>query len=115
MLAHYDPKREVALTCNDFPYGIGVVLAHQWPNGEQHPTAYASQILADAEHKYAQIEEDGLVVIFGAGKFHQHLYGQEFVIVTNHRPLLELLNKDKAVPPIPSEEFSAGHLFSEHT
>eukprot|EP00061_Rhincodon_typus_P007566 g29392.t1 len=78
------------------------VLAHRWSNGEEYPIVYVSQTLADAEHKYAQIEEEGLAVIFGMKKFHQYLYGWEFVIVTDHKPVLEPLKEDKAVLPIAS-------------
>ncbi|XP_048469371.1 TBC1 domain family member 13, partial [Rhincodon typus] len=41
-----------------------------------------------AKPKYAQIEKEGLLVIFGVRRFHQYIYGWEFVVVTDHKPLL---------------------------
>eukprot|EP00061_Rhincodon_typus_P018437 g47606.t1 len=71
-------------------------LAHWWPNGDKHPIAYAFCTLA------AQIKKEGLVVIFNMRKFHQHLYGWEFVRVTHRKRLLGPMKEDKAVPPIAS-------------
>ena len=42
VLAHYDPSLPVKLDCDASAYGIGVVLAHQYPDGSERPIAYAS-------------------------------------------------------------------------
>lgn len=36
-------------------------------------------------------------------KFHKYLYGRKFVICTDHKPLLSLLNEMKAVPQMASQ------------
>ena len=69
VLAHYDPRKELVLTCDVSPCGIRAVLAHRWPNGEERQISYASRTLAIAERKYAHIVKEGLAVIFGVKKF----------------------------------------------
>ncbi len=41
--------------------------------------------------------------MFGVKKFHKYLYGRKFVICTDHKPLLSLLNELKAVPQMASQ------------
>ena len=41
-------------------YGIGPVLSHRFDNRSEHPVAFASRSLSPAEHKYAQIDKEGL-------------------------------------------------------
>ena len=67
--------------------------------GSEKPIYFASRALSKAERNYAQIEREGLAVIFGVSKFHKYIYGQEFTIVTDHKQLLGLFNEDCAISP----------------
>ena len=69
-------------------------------NGQERPVAYASQTLSQAEAKYAQIEQEALEIVFAVRKFHQYLYGREFILVTDHRPLCKIFGHDQGVPPL---------------
>ena len=59
-------------------------------------------MLAPAEKKYSQVEREGLAVVFGVKHFHKYLFGREFKIITDHKPLLGLFKEDKATSPMAS-------------
>lgn len=98
ILVHYDPSLPLTLACDPSAYGIGAVLQHTMPTGEERPVAYASRTLSPAEKKYSQIEKEGLALIFGVKKFHQYLWGRKFKMVTDHKPLLTLFGEHKSLP-----------------
>ena len=58
--------------------------------------------MSKAERNYAQIEHEGLAVIFEVSKFHKYIYGGEFTIIMEHKPLFGLFKEDRAISPIGS-------------
>ena len=95
LLVHYDPEKPLALTCDAFSYGIGGVLVHVMPGESERAILYASRVLKPTEGNYAQIEREGLSVVYCVKKLHQFLYGRKFTLVTDHKPLLGLTTEDK--------------------
>ena len=99
LLVHFDPKLKLILASDASAYDIGVVLAHCLPDGSEKPIGYVSRSLSKAERNYSQLEKEGLACIFGVKKFHSYLFGHSFELVTDHKPLLTLLNEHKATSP----------------
>lgn len=102
LLVHYDPKLPIVLSNDASPYGLGSVLSHRLPDGRDRPIAYASRTLSPAEKNYGQVEKEALAMVYGVTKFHKYLYGREFLLQTDHKPLLGLLKEDKQIPAMAS-------------
>ena len=100
VLVHYDPKLPIKVAGDASAYGVGAVLSHVMEDGSERPIAFASRTLSTSERNYAQVEKEALSLIFSVKKFHPYLYGRQFTIVTDHKPLTAILGSKKGTPPL---------------
>lgn len=98
VLAHYAAELPLVLTTDASSVGIGAVISHICPGGEERPVAYASRVLNTAERAYSQIEREALAIIYGVRKFHQYLYGRNFILRTDHKPLVTIFGDKTGIP-----------------
>ena len=70
---------------------IGAVLSQE-QNGHERVIAYYSRSLTRRERNYCVTREELLAVVKAIEKFHYYLYGQRFVVRTDHASLKWLFN-----------------------
>ena len=78
LLYHFDPTKDLVMSCDASSYGVGAVLSHKC----EGPIAFASRSLSPAERKYSKLDKEALAIIFGVKRFHQYLFGRTFTKLT---------------------------------
>jgi len=48
---------------------------------------YASKKMLPREQNYSVVEREALAIVWAVSKFHRYLYGQHFILESDHRPL----------------------------
>ncbi|XP_062538690.1 uncharacterized protein K02A2.6-like [Armigeres subalbatus] len=73
-LSHYNPNLEIIVSADASNYGI-------------------------AESNYSQNEKEGLALIFAVTRFHRMIFGRQFILETDHKPLLlAIFGSKKGIP-----------------
>lgn len=89
VLAIFDPSKPIVVQTDSSKDGLGSVLLQ-----DGQPVAYASRSLTATEQRYAQIEKELLAIVFACERFHHFLYGREFVVHSDHKPLESLVKRE---------------------
>lgn len=82
VLAYPDFTQQFTLTTDASNIAIGSVLSQKG-----HPIAYHSRTLNPAERNYSTIEKELLSIVDSCKHFRPYLWGQKFIIESDHRPL----------------------------
>ena len=94
VLKHFDPKLPIQLLTDASRTGLGHCLV-QTKKGSKDPLLImtGSRFLSPAENNYAVVELELLAIQWRVEKCRMYLSGAEFLIVTDHQPLLRILNR----------------------
>ena len=84
-LPYFNPKSPTILQTNVSKKGLGTVLL-------QNSTLvmFALRAMTGAEKNYQNLEWECLTTIWGMKKFHYFLYGKQFTLETNQKPLVAI-------------------------
>lgn len=85
------PSGKFTLDTDASGRGVGAVLSQE-QNGHERVIAYYSRSLTRRERNYCVTRKELLAVVKAVEKFHYYLYGQKFVVRTDHASLKWLFN-----------------------
>lgn len=91
ILQYPDFEKQFIVTTDASNFAIGAVLS-QYVNGKDMPIAYASRTLNDHEINYSTTEKELLGIVWSVKYFRPYIYGTNFKIRTDHRPLTWLMS-----------------------
>jgi transposase InsO family protein len=91
LLQYPDFSQTFVVTTDASSTALGAVLS-QGPIGKDLPIAYASRTMNKHELNYSVTEKELLAIVFAVKCFRPYLFGNRFLIVTDHRPLTWLFN-----------------------
>lgn len=86
-----DLQKQFILTTDASQLGCGAVLAQKHGDVEL-PIAFASRTFTKGESKKSTIEQELTAIHWAVTYFRPYLYGQKFLIRTDHRPLIYLFS-----------------------
>ena len=87
----YDPQAKTKVSADGLSFGLGAVLL-QLDGQMWKPVAYASRTLSDTERRYWYAQIEGLATTWACEKFSTYILGRSFVVESDHKPLVPLLN-----------------------
>ena len=96
-LAYYDPKKPVTLEVDASQKGVSAALLQN----NRPVVTFASKTLDQTQSNYPNIDREMLAIVFGITRFYTYLYGRHFKVVTDHRPLVMIVDKPLHKAPTP--------------
>ncbi|GBG72327.1 hypothetical protein CBR_g11906 [Chara braunii] len=90
ILIRPDPGKSFILMTDWQPEVISAILAEKGKDGREHVVEYASQTMPDERKNDSAPQGECYGVVWGIQHFHPYLYGQKFLLVTDHELLLAL-------------------------
>jgi len=106
------PSDEFSLVTDASGLGIGGVLQVKRED-RWEAAAFFSRQLRGAEQRYSATEMEALAMVASIEHFSYYLYGREFKIFTDHKPLLQLLTSDRLNPRLRRLAFKLQHWMVE--
>ena len=87
-LPYFNPNCSTTLQTDASKKGLGAVLLQN-----SKPVMFVSRALTGSERNYQNLERECLATIWGMEKLHYFLYGKEFTLETNQKPLVSIYKK----------------------
>lgn len=85
-------EKEFVLFTDASNIAIGAALCQEDDEGQLRPVNMWSRKLSTTEQKYSATEREALAIMYFTEKFRYYLLGRRFLLVTDHRPLIYIIN-----------------------
>ena len=92
VMTYFDPSKSTELWVDASPVGVSGILIQN-----NKIVSYGSRALSDVEQRYSQTEREALSCVWACEHFHLYLFGKEFTLITDHRPLESIFNNTKRI------------------
>ena len=89
-MSYFDPRKQTKIIVDASPVGFRGLLTQ-----EGKVLSYESRALSDVESRYSQTEREMLAVVWAAEHFHLYVYGAQFSIIIDHKPLIGIFSNHK--------------------
>ena len=93
VMAHPDTSKPYILYTDACDHAIGGILCQEDDDGIERPIQYLSAQLTSTQRKWATIEKECFAVVYCLDKLRCYLLGSDFVVYTDHKPLLSLFTQ----------------------
>ncbi|GBG74987.1 hypothetical protein CBR_g19500 [Chara braunii] len=90
ILIRPNPTKRFILITDWQPEAISAILAQKGNDSREHVIEYASRTVPDERRNDSAPQGECYAVVWGIQHFHSYLYGQKFLLVTDHEPLLAM-------------------------
>ena len=104
---NYDEMKPLLIETDASGVGCGAALLQTRSNNSSprdeapdnsilRPFAFTINSLTVAEKRYSNIEREALSILYRLEKFYHYCFTREVSIITDHKPLIEIFQKDVA-------------------
>lgn len=90
-MCYFDIEKKTHVYVDAGPVGLGAILFQGESESDYQVVAYGSRTLTDTEQRYSQIEKEMQSISWALQHFHIYLYGSNFYVHTDHKPLVYIL------------------------
>ena len=98
-LGYFNPKKSTSIFVDGSPVGLGAVLTQEDElTKEVIPLHYTSCPLPPTQARYPQVDPEALSIYWAIKRFPLFVYGKEFKVITDHKPLVALFNNPSSKP-----------------
>ena len=74
-------------------YAVGAILVQEDEHGVERVISYVSHALSAPQKHWATIEKEAYAVVYAIEKLRTYLYGAQFTVYTDHKPLKALFTQ----------------------
>ena len=88
MLQYFNSEDLIVIQVDASSIGVGAALLQQG-----HVVSYHSRAFMPPQQRYSNIEHECYRLVNGMEHFHHYIFGRDFVVQTDHQPLVQLTKK----------------------